>query len=360
MQLKRRIELKCNCRASRRSVLRMFSATAAISLLGSRFARGQDAGEWIIDTHHHIYPPRYTSANIQRIMADSFARPASAYTSWSPETALEQMEKANVRAAVVSMTSPGIWWDNGQEARDWARECNEFGAKMAKDFPGRFGMFAAIPLPDSKGSMDEIAYALDTLKLDGIGLLTSYAGKPLGDPSFAAVFDELNRRKVAVFVHPTMSCCGMSLPNIYPTAIDYPTDTTRCLASLAFSGTFGRCPDIRFIFSHGGGTMPMIAQRVGAQIRNLRPEETARLMPNGFMGELKRQFYDIASVATNAGGMGAVLKLFPTSQLLYGSDAPIGTPRIIAEALAKFELSEAEIRAIRRENALRLFPRFAG
>ena len=209
---------------------------------------------------------------------------------------------------------------------------------MAKDFAGRFGMFAAIPLPDAEGSMREIAYALDTLKLDGIGLLTSYAGKPLGDSSFAAVFDELNRRKVAVFVHPTMSCCGMSIPNINPPAIDFSTDTTRCMASLAFSGTFGRCPDIKFIFSHGGGTMPMIVQRVGAQIRNLKPDELAKLMPNGFAGELKRQFYDIASVAMNPGGMAAVFKLFPTTQLFYGSDAPFGSTTGIAGALAKFEL----------------------
>src|SRR5207247_533913 len=123
----------------------------------------------------------------------------------------------------------------------------EFGAQMARDFPGRFGMFAAIPLPDIEGSLRETAYALDTLKLDGIGLLTSYAGKPLGDAAFAPVFDELNRRKVALFVHPTMSCCGMSIPGVNPPAIDFSTDTTRALASLAYSGTFARCPDIKFI-----------------------------------------------------------------------------------------------------------------
>src|SRR5262249_33152005 len=123
--------------------------------------------------------------------------------------------------------------------------------------------------------------ALDTLKLDGIGLLTSYAGKPLGDPSFAPVFDEINRRKVALFVHPTMSCCGMNIPGVNAPAIDFPTDTTRTLASLAYGGTFARCPDIKFIFSHGGGTMPMIVQRVAAAIRNFTPDERAKILPNG-------------------------------------------------------------------------------
>jgi 6-methylsalicylate decarboxylase len=342
---------------SRRHMLAMLSAAGA-SAVGLRYALAQSS-EWSIDTHHHIYPPRYVNANLQRLLADTRTLPSTAYTSWSPKSALEQMDKANVRTAIVSMTSPGIWWNNGDEARTWARECNEFGAGMARDFPGRFGMFAAIPLPDTEGSLREIAYALDTLKLDGIGLLTSYAGKPLGDPSFAPVFEEINRRKVAVFVHPTMSCCGMGIPNINPPAIDFSTDTTRTIASLAFSGTFGRCPDIKFIFSHGGGTMPMIVQRIAGQQRNLTTDQIKRLMPNGFTGEIKRQFYDIASVAINPGGMAAVLKLIPTSQLFYGSDAPFGSTTGIAAALAKFELPEADIKAIRRDNALRLFPRFA-
>jgi predicted TIM-barrel fold metal-dependent hydrolase len=349
---------------SRRTVVSLLSAVGAGAALGMipglrpSLAQSALGSEWIIDTHHHIYPPRYTTANLQRIIDDSGALPGTAYTNWSPRLALEQMDKAGVRSAVVSMTSPGIWWDNGEQGRVWARDCNEFGAQMGRDFPGRFGMFAAIPLPDTEGSMREIAYALDTLKLDGIGLLTSYAGKPLGDPSFAPVFDELNRRKVVLFVHPTMSCCGMNIPGVNPPAIDFSTDTTRTLASLAFSGTFARCPDIRFIFSHGGGTMPMIVQRVAAAIRNFTPEQRAKILPDGLAAELKRHHYDIASVAMNPGGMAAVFKLIPVNRLLYGSDAPFGSTTVIAEALSQFELAAADITAIRRENALRLFPRF--
>ena len=304
----------CNCtdakhlRPTRRNVLAMMGAALAAPALGLRQARAQAAGEWHIDTHHHIYPPRYTNANLTRIVEDSRALPAAAYTNWSPSVAVEQMNRANVHAAIVSMTSPGIWWDDGAHGREWARECNEFGAQMAKDFPGRFGMFAAIPLPDAEGSMREIAHALDVLKLDGIGLLTSYAGKPLGDPSFAAVMDELNRRKIAVFVHPTMSCCGMNIPNFNPPAIDFSTDTTRAIASLAYSGTFARCRDIKFIFAHGGGTMPMIVQRLAGQSRNFKPEELKKLLPDGFVAEMKRQHYDIASVAMNPAGMAPVFK----------------------------------------------------
>jgi predicted TIM-barrel fold metal-dependent hydrolase len=339
-------------------MLAMLSA-AGVSAVGLRYALAQ-SDEWMIDTHHHIYPPRYVNANLQRLLADTRTLPATAYTSWSPKSALEQMDKANVRTAIVSMTSPGIWWNNGEEARTWARECNEFGAGMARDFPGRFGMFAALPLPDTEGSLREIAYALDTLKLDGIGLLTSYASKPLGDPSFAAVFEEINRRGAAVFVHPTMSCCGMGIPGIDAPTIDFPTDTTRTITSLAFGGAFARYPAIKFVFSHGGGTMPMIVQRFASSVRNFTPEQNQQNLPGGFEAVIKRQFYDIASVAMNPGGMAAVLNVIPPSQLFYGSDAPFGSTTTIADRLAKFPLTPAEIKAIRRENALRLFPRYAG
>jgi len=350
-------------RPSRRAVVGMLAAAAAALPARHSFAQAPSvvaAGkDGLIDTHHHIYPPRFTTANLKRLTEDSNALPATAYTGWSPRLAIEQMDKANVRTAVVSMTSPGIWFGESEEGRIWARDCNEFGAQMARDFPGRFGMFAAIPLPDTEGSLREIAYALDSLKLDGIGLLTSYAGKPLGDLAFAPVFDELNRRKVALFVHPTMSCCGMKIPGVDAPAIDFPTDTTKTLTSLAYGGTFARCPDIKFIFSHGGGTMPMIVQRIGGAIRNFTPEQRAKILPNGVEAEFKRHHYDIASVAANPAGMAAVFKVIPVSRLLYGSDAPFGSTTAIADQLAKFELPAPDIAAIRRENALRLFPRFA-
>jgi 6-methylsalicylate decarboxylase len=345
------------CRGtSRREVLGMLSATAAMGK--SVFA--QTGAPRIIDTHHHIYPPKYVAPNLDRLLKDSAALPASAYTSWTPQFALDQMEKAGIATAIVSMTTPGVWFDDGKDpARARARICNEFGAQMIKDHPGRFGMFAAIPLPDTEGSLKEIAHAFDTLKLDGIGLMTSYDGKLLGDDAFAPVFDELNRRKAKVFVHPTMSCCGNIFPGLNAAIIEFPTDTARTIASLAFNGTMTRCPDVTFIFSHGGGVLPSVMQRLAGAARRLKPEERAKHLPQGLDYELKRHYYDLASVGAAPPGMAAVLKLWPITQLTYGSDAPFGSAVEIAEGITKLGLSDADLKLIQRGNAARLFPRLA-
>lgn len=313
----------------------------------------------IIDTHHHIYPPRYVAQNLQRLLDDATILPASAYQNWTPAMALEQMDKADIASAVTSITSPGIWFEGDSDNRARARDCNEFGAKMMHDHPARFGMFAAIPVPDIDGSLAEIAYALDVLKLDGIGVLTSYAGKLLGDPAFDPVFDELHRRKAKVFVHPTMSCCGNVFPGVSGPTIEFPTDSARAIASLLLRGTFARCPDVTFLFSHGGGTLPSIVQRVIGSVRTMSPEDRAKFLPNGAEYELRRQYYDTASIALNPAGMAAVMKLYPATQITYGSDAPFGSTTGIAEALVKLDFAPEVLRGIQRDNALRLFPRFA-
>jgi len=316
-----------------------------------------NGGPRLIDTHHHIYPPRYVGPNLHRLLADAGLLPAAAYTSWTPAGALKVMDEAGIATAIVSMTSPGIWFDDGADpARTRARICNEFGAEMMRDHPGRFGMFAAIPLPDIDGSLKEIEYALDRLKLDGIGLLTSYDGKLLGDPAFAPVFDELHRRKAKVFVHPTMSC-GTLFPGISRPTIEFPVDTARTIASLAITGTMARCADVTFVFSHGGGVLPSIIQRFGSAVRNMTPEERARKLPHGLDHELKRQYYDLASVGSSPPGMAAVLKLWPITQLTYGSDAPFGSAMGIAEGITKLGLADADLKLVQRGNAVRLFPR---
>jgi predicted TIM-barrel fold metal-dependent hydrolase len=347
----------CVCH-TRRNFVASAAAFGAASALRPLAAGAETAGPAprTIDVHHHIYPPRYVSDNFDQI-AKSIGPFATKVRSWSPRSAIDNMDQAGVATAINSMTSPGVWFEDGDVARARARVCNDYGAQMIRDFPGRFGMFAAIPLPDIDGSLKEIEYALDVLKLDGIGLMTSYAGKLLGDPAFAPVFEEINRRKAVVLVHPTMSCCGNPMPDVSPPTIEFPMDTTRTITSLLFSGGFARHADTRFIFSHGGGMLLPIVQRLYGAAAQMKPEERAIKMPKGPEYELTRQHYELASIGFNPAGIAGLRKLIPNAQFLYGSDEPFLSTVQMTNALQKLAFSSDEIAAIQRGNALQLFPR---
>jgi len=298
-----------------------------------------------VDFHHHFLPPRH----IEAILAQ---RESGAPPKWSPDLSLEEMDKNGVETAIVSLVQPGVWLGNAQKSRSLARECNEYGAKMVADHRGRFGFFAAVPLPDVEGSLREIEYALETLKADGIGLMTSFDGKYLGDSAFAPVFEELNRRKANVYTHPTQpQCCLGLVMGVPASSIEYATDSTRTIASLLFSGTPIRAKDIRFIFSHGGGTVPFLVGRFE------RLADEKKNVPNGVTPELGRFYYEIAQ-ANHPYALAALMDLVPISQVLFGSDYPLRPISEAVQGVAKYNFSDVERRALESGNALRLVPRF--
>jgi predicted TIM-barrel fold metal-dependent hydrolase len=301
-----------------------------------------------IDVHHHFVPPPYLRRERERILAAMALNPAL-LTDWTPARAVEELDRHDIARAVVSISTPGIWFGEPEAARTMARECNEYAAQMARDHAGRFGNFAAIPLPDVEGSLREIAYAYDVLGADGIGLLTSYDDRWPGDPAFAAVFDELNRRKAVVFVHPTApECCRNLIPGVPAPMTEFLFDTTRAITSLLFSGTVARCPDIRFIFCHGGGTMTVLAHRIGT-FADRHPE----LFPRGLRAELERFFYDLANT-TNEPAFSALTSLIPVSQLLFGSDYPYLPVAATTAGFTELGLGPETLRAIEHDNAARL------
>lgn len=306
-----------------------------------------------IDTHHHPYPPVY----IQKT-GDVLKHTTHAFydrlTKWQPRQAIEAMDKSGIAVSILSVSTPSVWLGSAQASRTFARECNEAFAGIQQAHKGRFGHFAALPLPDTEGSLREIEYAFDELNADGIALTTNYVDKYPGDEAFAPVFDELDRRKAVVYFHPTAASFAFNIiPNIPPPTIEFPFDTTRAITSLLFSGTFHRYPNIKWIFSHGGGALGMVAHRLVGLAKN-RPELNARV-PNGVMYELSRLYVDVVGV-TSPGALRAVLDIVPMSHLLFGSDFPFWDPDVTVKGLAGLKLSAADLQAIERDNALKLLP----
>jgi predicted TIM-barrel fold metal-dependent hydrolase len=307
----------------------------------------------LIDVHHHIVPPFYLSENHDRIATAGGGRINPAYFSWTPEQAIASMDKQGVATAVVSLSAPGVWSGDRKAAAQTARRVNDYAADLVRSHPGLFGLFAVIPLPDSAGSLHEIEYALDVLKADGVGLLTSYDDKWLGDAAYQPVFEELNRRKAVVFVHPTTAlCCRTLLPDVNPIMLEIPQDTTRAVTNLLFSGMFTRFKDIRFIFTHAGGNVPMVLGRM----HQYAPKNIAEKAPKGIDYELKRLHYDVAGTAYRP-AIAALTSLVPTTQILFGSDNPFVPLAETAEGMMQLGLSADDLRLIGRENALALLPR---
>ena len=307
-----------------------------------------------IDVHHHMLPPEYAKLTRDRILQITSGDPT--VLNWTPEVTFAQMEQYGVASAILSLPVPGAWHEGKENSLKLARIANEYGARLSKDHPGKFGVFAALPLPDVDGSLKEIEYAFDALHADGAYLQTSYDDKWPGDPAFAPVFDELNRRKAIVFVHPTEpACCANLIPGIPSNVIEFVFDTTRAITSFLVNGTFSRCPDIRFIFCHSGGTMPVLAARINGFFQSR--SALASQAPNGVMYELKKLYYDIAN-ATNPSSLAALMKLVPTSQIVWGSDFPYRPVGPTATGWDNYEAAPEIKSAVNRHNALGLFPRF--
>jgi len=310
-----------------------------------------------IDVHHHYFSPEWL-AFLTGHHEKSYPFPGLAtLKTWSVAADIEAMDAGGVRMAVLSTTTPGVWFDSAAEARRMARNMNDYGANIVREHKGRFGLFGVLPLPDVDASLEEIAYVMDTLGADGIGVLSSYGTKWLGDPSFAPVWAELNRRKAVVYSHATApACCRNVIPAISPIVVEFNTDTARTIIHLIETGTAERYPDIRFVFSHMGGTIAALA---GRYLRDQADTATLQsaVARDTRLGQLRRFYYDTAGSA-NIVNMQAMKMLVPTTQFVFGTDYPWSEPAAIAAALTDAGLSPAELHAIDRDNALRLLPQF--
>src|ERR1700757_2594972 len=340
---------------SRRQFVASAVALGAAAMIPGKPALAAPAT--LIDTHHHFYPPEY-----QKLWLDwEDARKLPHFpgqVAWSKEKAIEEMDKAGIRTAVLSIAStPGVWFDLGADkASQLARDCNDYAAQILRDHPGRFGLFATLSMLDIDKTMKEIEYAFDVLKADGVGLQTNYGDKWLGNAVYKPVFDELNRRKAVVYVHPLVaSCCAALSVGVPPAVLEVPHDTTRTVTSLLVSGGFARWRDIKWLFSHAGGTIPMLAGRIDAF--NARRPNRAEFAPDGIVAELRRLHYDTANAAS-ALAIAALTALVPTSQITFGSDYPY-FPLEQWKSLRALSLSEADLAAIGSGNAIRLVPRLS-
>ncbi|PVH91357.1 amidohydrolase 2 [Periconia macrospinosa] len=338
-----------------------------------------------IDVHSHFLPPFYRDA----LVATNNSKPDGmpAIPPWSPSAHREMMQAVNVRKAILSISSQGthLWPSDPTARKNLARECNAYAAGMTTTYPGEFGFWASLPLPNVEDALAEIERAREE-GADGFGLMTNYHGVYVGDEKLDPVFDRLNEIGATVFLHPDAPCmAGLNastgvddagvtgaLPfrDRYPIPIfEFLFDTSRAVINLFYSGTVDRCPNIKFIIPHVGGTLPPLITRFtafGSLVPGVKPLDGERVRK-----QMQDQFYfDLAGTIFDgeSGGRGQ-LKAFVEGwdisheMLLYGSDFPFTNARA-AELLAnrmkdglEHLFNEEERRAIYEENGKRLLAR---
>jgi 6-methylsalicylate decarboxylase len=341
----------------------------AVALTPRLWAQTPQAFARRIDVHHHFASPGWVKA-----MKAADVLPAQ-WDKWTPQAAIEAMDRAGISTGIGSITTPGIWFGEGYgdrvptvkpgpvDAVALARETNEYGARLVTDYKGRYGLWVALPMMDIDASLKEIAYGLDTLKADGIGLLTSYGNRWLGNPMFVPIFQELNRRKTVVYVHPTTApCCRALLPNIAGATLEYNTDTSRTIINWITSGNAAKFPDVTLIFSHAGGTIPYLVERFIGADEGGGPAGIADLLakppqPNSKLYHLRRFYYDTAQ-STNPVQMQALKQVATAGQIVFGTDYPYTTMVDHVLGLGKVGFTPQELEGVDRNNLLRVLPKY--
>ncbi len=327
----------------RRGMLRAAVAAGFAAALPSRADAQPGPAMPRIDVHHH-----YTSPGLLAMMKGR--RTNQGFNmAWTLQKSLDAMDAAGVTMAVVSTSDPGVFFGNFDEAKALARDCNEYQARMMGDHPGRFGMFTTLPLPDVDNTLAEIAYGIDTLKAQGVGMMTSYGTKYLGDPAFTPVMEELNRRRATVFVHPLQpACCSNVVPGVPDVVVEYGTETSRTIASLLMNHTTVRFPGIRFIFSHGGGAVPFLTFRFQRMVGG--DPELMKAEPGGAVALIQKLYFDTAQ-AWNQYTMPSLMRLMPSDHIVFGSDFPAASPLDTVNGLRDFGLDAATRARIEYGNA---------
>lgn len=311
-----------------------------------------------IDVHFHTIPTFYQEAVIAAGLGPTRH---GGYPPCSPEAAIEMMDANGIEYAIASVSMPGVQFCEPEQAKALARRLNEHGAEQKARWPNRFGGFAIVPMRNAKDAVTEIDYALNVLKLEGVCLFANYDGVYLGDPSFDPVFEALNGHGAVVYTHPTLHPSSRSIPLKYPGfMLEYPFDTTRMAVNLIFTGALDRFPAIKFILSHGGGTLPYLLWRIASSpIIDAGLPQWSRAK---FADYLRRFWYDNA-IACEPSTTTALKSVAGADKLLFGTDWPFVPASLIAEQLATHNVpsnhTEIERAAIDRDNALKLWPQLA-
>ncbi len=310
-----------------------------------------------IDLHAHILTATYRQACLDAGHGQPDGMPR--LPDWDPASTLADMDSAGIDAAVLSISSPGVFFGDASAAVKLASVVNDEAAEVVKHHPQRFGFAASLPIPDVNAAIEEAQRAFNDLNADAISLHTNYGGLYLGDSALDGLLEVLDSLDAVVLIHPTSPVCWQQLSMGRPRPmIEFLLDTTRAVFNLALSGCLSRYPSIRWVVPHAGAALPVTSDRVHQFALAWAASSSDQV---DVLGGLQRLYYDVAGIPLPR-ALPALLELVSSTQIVYGSDYPFTPPEMVeslAEALVSARIPELEnAPATFRRNAEVLFPRF--
>lgn len=313
-----------------------------------------------IDVHAHYYSGSYCSELKKFGVEDVVGIPLSQIKSDSVDMRIRDMDESGIAVQILGLSAPNVYFQDKEFSLALAQMINDELREICVKYPDRFCCLASIPLVDMKYTLRELDRAIDKLGMDGISLGTNIDGKPIESEEFLPFFEEINRKKVPVFLHP-MHPRGSEFMRDYHTAaiIGFLFETTLSVTKMVLSGLFEKYPEFPMILAHLGGTIPFLYKRIdmGFQQREAARKgigETGKL-PSDY---LKKLYYDATDSHPSA--LQCTHQLVGEDHMVFGTDYPfsrgIRLPRGI-EVIEKSDFTEEVKEKIFFRNALKLMPR---
>jgi len=303
------------------------------------------------DLHHHIVPDFY----VEEMKKMGISVAGIKWPAWNAKASIKMMDRFHIEKAFVSLSAPGIFFENVEYSQNLNRRCNEYISSMLQEYPARFGGFGSVTLPDVPSALIEAEYALESLKLDGIALMSNVDGHYLGDTAYKPFYEEMNRRKAIIYVHPNEVPGKVDHLFLNPLYL-WQNDTTKAIIDFIHSGYHKQYPNIRWIFSHGGGIIAPLFPTLIEALRKENPDIVEEL--NVWKNQV---FLDTASKAFDD-QIPYLLEFSDLQHVVFGGDIGWGNKMAVSElekgyaALdVKYGLTEQQIEDIFMGNAKRLF-----
>lgn len=321
-----------------------------------------------LDLHTHYYPEIYFEIIRKTSSEFSFDKDPTGRTiikhrgarffgitapMSDPVRRLEDMDRVGIDTEVLSLSTPNIFFADETRQPELARVINDSYAELSGRYPDRFKAFASIPMDAPDHAVEELHRAIESLKFSGVILLSNIRGKPLTSPQYRPFFEEANRMKLCIFLHPMLPANTEPFGEyVLGPLVGFPFDTTLAVARMCYSGLFREFPEIRWIIAHLGGAVPYLMERLDNGYRDFAEcRVNIDRLPSTY---LKRLYYDTVSFSPHSLRMAR--DLIGVDHMVMGSDYPhlLGSIERSVSSIEALDIPEREKQRIFSGTALEI------